>query len=1122
MRPIELTISGLHSFREKQVINFETLREVGVFGIFGSTGSGKSSILDAMTLALYGKVERAANNTQGILNHAENTVTVSFTFEIGKSESGGRYRIERTYKRSGDISVRTSLCRFVEIGEEEIVLADKEREVTANVQQLLGLTIDDFTRAVVLPQGKFAEFLSLKGADRRKMLERLFHLEIYGERLNKRLKTKLESERSKLNEITASQLELGDATAEDVKRAKEEANKAAQNFAVKKTEMENAEKIYQAQSEIWKLQIEKQQTEEKKKALEQEEQEIDKLKSELHKAQEADRLKPYLTDLNEAEKAVSDCEKDLDEIRKELLHTREEFETARKDYEITKQNLDEMMPKLIQKTETFKSAIELEKQWKEKSSEMDKLKKSLLSIKEELKTEEKILASALGELKKAIDLQEALEVELDSCTVTSDERQSIQDALYDKRAIDVLNEKEKEIGEELKTSKKQFEAKQKAYQRSSGMLKQHQKQGLELFQSIETLYNQASECKRACESFEKKLVKEKEKAEQNLDDLRKEELARELHASLQVGDPCPVCGSINHQKKSFETHSSSDTEVVKGKIEKITTAIEEIKTKHYEIDLARTKSTQQIETLSEHLNEQPSLSEFKQQSSEYSLAELISEINNLNQDIIEQENRLRHFVRNNNQYEQELLKSKSEWEQSNEFHQELVRKMKEITTKKEYALERWKEKYPQKNLSEIEQEQKNINERDKKATELKSRLQASIPYIQKRQKTIEHTKELLGNLKLKKERVESEVHYLEKDVNQIKAQIAHITNGQPASQLLSKAEQRLIELKQAEKAASERFKIKNEQKQVLENKENVKQERLKQISKHKETTQKRWDEQVTTSIFESKEELESAFVGSNQQEEWEARIESFFEAFHAVTHDLTRLNNQLKDNQLTEQEWKKSEDDLKQSKQLYNEAMETKSQTEYHYKNVEQRHKRFMELETIRKKAQKTVEQLSKLETVFRGNAFVEFMAEEQLMQVTRDASARLGNLTRQRYAIEVNSDGGFVIRDNANGGVKRPVSTLSGGETFLTSLALALSLSANIQLRGKYPLEFFFLDEGFGTLDQELLDTVITSLEKLNMDNLSIGVISHVPELKARLARKLIVQPAEPSGRGSRISLST
>nr|MDH3176358.1 SbcC/MukB-like Walker B domain-containing protein [Bacillus pumilus] len=77
-----------------------------------------------------------------------------------------------------------------------------------------------------------------------------------------------------------------------------------------------------------------------------------------------------------------------------------------------------------------------------------------------------------------------------------------------------------------------------------------------------------------------------------------------------------------------------------------------------------------------------------------------------------------------------------------------------------------------------------------------------------------------------------------------------------------------------------------------------------------------------------------------------------------------------------------------------------------------------------------------------------------------------------------------------------------------MTSLALALALSAQIQLRGEFPLQFFFLDEGFGTLDQDLLDTVITALEKLQSHNLAVGVISHVEELKMRLPKKLIVHP--------------
>ena len=123
------------------------------------------------------------------------------------------------------------------------------------------------------------------------------------------------------------------------------------------------------------------------------------------------------------------------------------------------------------------------------------------------------------------------------------------------------------------------------------------------------------------------------------------------------------------------------------------------------------------------------------------------------------------------------------------------------------------------------------------------------------------------------------------------------------------------------------------------------------------------------------------------------------------------------------------------------------------------------------------------------------------------------------RYALEIDSTLNFVMRDNFNGGERRSIDTLSGGETFLTSLSLALALSSQIQLKGSAPLEFFFLDEGFGSLDSELLEIVIESLERLHSNNLSVGIISHVEELKNRVPVKLLVSSSE-AGIGSKVKI--
>ena len=167
-------------------------------------------------------------------------------------------------------------------------------------------------------------------------------------------------------------------------------------------------------------------------------------------------------------------------------------------------------------------------------------------------------------------------------------------------------------------------------------------------------------------------------------------------------------------------------------------------------------------------------------------------------------------------------------------------------------------------------------------------------------------------------------------------------------------------------------------------------------------------------------------------------------------------------------------------------------------------------LEEEAKKAVNAAELAERLKKLLEGNKFMDFVAEEHLQNVAENASGRLLSLTDGRYFLRYEGGaGGFAVGDNLNGGQTRGVYTLSGGETFLVSLSLALSLSQEICLRSLRPIEFFFLDEGFGTLDEHLVDTVMDSLERLKGEHFSIGIISHVEELKHRIEKKLIVNKA-------------
>ena len=93
---------------------------------------------------------------------------------------------------------------------------------------------------------------------------------------------------------------------------------------------------------------------------------------------------------------------------------------------------------------------------------------------------------------------------------------------------------------------------------------------------------------------------------------------------------------------------------------------------------------------------------------------------------------------------------------------------------------------------------------------------------------------------------------------------------------------------------------------------------------------------------------------------------------------------------------------------------------------------------------------------------------------VSREADEKLKEMTGSSLGLETDQNGLFIIRDYKNGGATRPASTLSGGETFMASLALALALSSQIQMKGAAPMELFFLDEGFGTLDENYLEIVM------------------------------------------------
>jgi exonuclease SbcC len=152
------------------------------------------------------------------------------------------------------------------------------------------------------------------------------------------------------------------------------------------------------------------------------------------------------------------------------------------------------------------------------------------------------------------------------------------------------------------------------------------------------------------------------------------------------------------------------------------------------------------------------------------------------------------------------------------------------------------------------------------------------------------------------------------------------------------------------------------------------------------------------------------------------------------------------------------------------------------------------------------------LAQTLHGDQFIAYIQEEAYARLAFDGSVHLKALSGGRYSFKADRDE-FQVVDQWNADEPRPVATLSGGESFLASLALALALAEGLSGlnsgRGKFALESLFLDEGFGTLDPETLESVVAGIEGLSVNDRLIGIISHIPELAERMPARIEVNKA-------------
>ncbi len=1173
MKPKKLVIKGLNSFIEKQEIDFETLVNRGLFGIFGPTGSGKSSILDAITMALYGDIAR--DSTQ-FINLDTDSLFVSYEFQIASGAKREDYIVSRTVKRDKKGGYKTTAARLIKnTYEEEEIIADKPRDIQKNIESIIGLTAEDFTRSVVLPQGKFSEFLKLSGKSRRDMLERIFGLEKYGKKLLERIRKARNKEISSLTLIEGRLEQYKDISKgklQELKMQYENLLKEKSKIAKEKEEMD---KLYEKYKNIWELQEELDvylnKLEDLKKGL----LDIEGKKVKVEKGKNALNVKPYIDEINKIEGDKNINEKELNAAIEQLKNIDLNLKNLEDEYKKASKDKEEKIPLLMQKENNLLQAIEIKKKVetikREKATLAQKYKEKDASIKNK-NIEKRSIEDNINKISEEIKLKEE---EINFLKIDGDRREKIQklyeiDKEYKRLNLEVYNiiEKINKKMESLKNYELKYKDTLKIQKDINKKLEYVLDKKEELIKnshgSNDTLLNKKDYINKLGETFnnlnkindrkqeleknlkEKQIVKlnlekqykeileilkSREEAVVSLDEriknIEKINMASILAANLKDQESCPVCGSMHHIKLAKEV-DIKELEILKEEHGNILEELENIKIEENKKNILLISIKKEEELILQELEN------LKEQLKDRNLKDLREELQKEKNEFQKLNENIKTWEKEKLILEENISKLQKE---KNNIDKEEAKNHEAISKEKELIVSIKKDREEREILfKEKEKEYLNLKEEIKVSNveEEISKIRASDKKVEEYNKVIKSKRETLDTENNRREEIIRYINTIEIELGKIieagkekknfidkeEVEIKKLNVGEISKEHLDEVKKAIENIKGKEETLKSKLELEGKNREVLwENK--ISKEQIK-INLEKLYNEKfiQLNRALEENKFHTLEDAKLMLICKEEIKELEKEIEKFEKEYNNLNMNIERVNKKLKGERIEEESWKdirlKKENKEKELEDIIkNIVIEEKL-----ISDMESNIKALKELLDEKEKVSHKKALLEDIDKLVQGNKFVEFVAMNQLEYIVFEASKRLKDITRGRYALELDCNGNFTMRDDFNGGGIRPTNTLSGGETFLTSLALALALSSQIQLKGSSPLEFFFLDEGFGTLDSELLDTVMTSLENLRSDRLSVGIISHVEELKNRVPIKLIVDPAVPGEGGSKIKI--
>jgi exonuclease SbcC len=264
-----------------------------------------------------------------------------------------------------------------------------------------------------------------------------------------------------------------------------------------------------------------------------------------------------------------------------------------------------------------------------------------------------------------------------------------------------------------------------------------------------------------------------------------------------------------------------------------------------------------------------------------------------------------------------------------------------------------------------------------------------------------------------------------------------------------------------------------------------------------------WQQELNSINFTELEFL-AAQTARSQMDAWQQQIENYQRQEQDLTTRLQMFAESIAERETDEEAIAKLREESQQAEQGLQIASESRASIKAWLEQAHQKRQESQELEERKLDLQAQEQTYHTLAQDLQSNRFQEYILDSLQQELANRASILLQQLSEDRYILQIEG-GDYWVADNWNGGEKRRVRTLSGGETFAASLSMALALSEKLSMG--IELGSLFLDEGFGTLDSETLESVTQILESLRQQDRLIGVITHIQSLAERLPTQIHVR---------------